>query len=230
MNIHACTVFSERNTNSQLERLILTYNKMPPVHWKNVYTYVLCCVYLTNLEFIGDKGGEVGAGVSASSSSSSPHSSSLRGVMLLPNHTEWMETWRMTCQVKKNKTYLFITVALLTTHTLFLKSSITVYSFLCFPPAPVCIPCCPSPSLCWSEGAVSHGWSAYLLKQISQAVTLQIHFKKWLRLMRVWLHFFCYLQKLLIVRAQDPRHGMGGMYGRCPFLTQALESLSPPRL
>lgn len=51
-------------------------------------------MYLSDLELIGDTGGEVGAGVSASSSSSSPHSSSLSGVMLLPSHTEWMETWR----------------------------------------------------------------------------------------------------------------------------------------
>lgn len=51
-------------------------------------------IYLSDLELIGDTGGEVGAGVSASSSSSSPHSSSLSGVMLLPSHTEWIETWR----------------------------------------------------------------------------------------------------------------------------------------
>lgn len=51
-------------------------------------------IYLSDLELIGDTGGEVGAGVSASSSSSSPHSSSLSGVMLLPSHTECIETWR----------------------------------------------------------------------------------------------------------------------------------------
>lgn len=38
-------------------------------------------------------GGDGGAGTSASSSSSSSHSSSLRGVMLLPSHTEWMDTF-----------------------------------------------------------------------------------------------------------------------------------------
>lgn len=47
----------------------------------------------TDLELIGDNGGEVGAGASPSSSSSSPHSSSLSGVMLFPSHTEWMDTW-----------------------------------------------------------------------------------------------------------------------------------------
>lgn len=56
-------------------------------------------IYLSDLELIGDRGGEVGAGVSASSSSSSPHSSSLSGVMLLPSHTEWMET----CREKEKK-------------------------------------------------------------------------------------------------------------------------------
>lgn len=43
---------------------------------------------VSDLELMGDNGGEVGAGGSASSSSSSPHSSSLSGVMLLPSHTE----------------------------------------------------------------------------------------------------------------------------------------------
>lgn len=46
-----------------------------------------------NLELTGDVGGDGGAGTSASSSSSSSHSSSLRGVMLLPSHTEWMDTF-----------------------------------------------------------------------------------------------------------------------------------------
>lgn len=50
------------------------------------------CIFLSDLELIGDIGGDVGAGVSASSSSSSPHSSSLSGVMLFPSHTEWMDT------------------------------------------------------------------------------------------------------------------------------------------
>lgn len=45
-------------------------------------------LHLSDLELMGDNGGEVGAGGSASSSSSSPHSSSLSGVMLLPSHTE----------------------------------------------------------------------------------------------------------------------------------------------
>lgn len=47
-----------------------------------------------DLELTGDVGGDEGAGTSGSSSSSSSHSSSLRGVMLLPSHTEWMDTCR----------------------------------------------------------------------------------------------------------------------------------------
>lgn len=30
------------------------------------------------------------------------------------------------------------------------------------------------------------------------------------------------------MRAQGPKHGMGGMYGRCPSLTQEPESPFPP--
>lgn len=44
------------------------------------------------LVFIGEVGGEEGAGTSFSSSSSSPHSSSLSGVILFPNHMECIET------------------------------------------------------------------------------------------------------------------------------------------
>lgn len=45
-------------------------------------------------------------------------------------------------------------------------------------PAPVCNPCCPTPALCWSEAAASHGWSASLLKQIS--IMMSNRLKKWL--------------------------------------------------
>lgn len=41
---------------------------------------------------IGEVGGEEGTGTSFSSSSSSPHSSSLSGVILFPNHMECIET------------------------------------------------------------------------------------------------------------------------------------------
>lgn len=113
------------------------------------------CINLTDLELIGDKGGEVGAGVSASSSSSSPHSSSLSGVMLFPSHTEWMDTWKRSRNFKMTYHYNFENFRISTT------SSCTVHLI----PVPVCSPCCPSPSLCWSEAAASRGWSACLLKQ-----------------------------------------------------------------
>lgn len=88
MNVHTCTMLPESTdspiVNSCLNAFMLTCECVR-VH---------VCIYLSDLELMGDTGGEVGAGVSASSSSSSPHSSSLSGVMLLPSHTEWMETWR----------------------------------------------------------------------------------------------------------------------------------------
>lgn len=108
---------------------------------------------LSDREFIGDKGGEVGAGVSASSSSSSPHSSSLRGVMLLPSQTEWMETCGDISQIQHT----------LASYIIMLKR-LTSKCFLLIP-APVCNPCCPAPSQCWSEAAASHGWSVCLKRQ-----------------------------------------------------------------
>lgn len=108
-------------------------------------------IYFSDLELMGDKGGEVGAGVSASSSSSSPHSSSLSGVMLLPSHTEWMETWR--------RRRIHLTLHKFRNLVLTTSSSYIMHLV----PVLVCSPCCPSPSPCWSEATASHGWSAYLL-------------------------------------------------------------------
>lgn len=51
---------------------------------------------MRHLVLIGEVGGEEGAGMSFSSSSSSPHSSSLNGVILFPNHMECIETWQHT--------------------------------------------------------------------------------------------------------------------------------------
>ena len=82
MDVHTCAVLPE-STQTAVSK---------PLCWTNMWVHT--SYYLTDLELMGDTGGEVGAGVSASSSSSSPHSSSLSGVMLLPSHTEWMETYR----------------------------------------------------------------------------------------------------------------------------------------
>lgn len=61
------------------------------------------------LVLIGEVGGEEGAGTSFSSSSSSPHSSSLKGVILFPNHMECIETLQNTEKRKTNSREVHLT-------------------------------------------------------------------------------------------------------------------------
>lgn len=61
------------------------------------------------LVLIGEVGGEEGAGTSFSSSSSSPHSSSLKGVILFPNHMECIETLQHREKTKPNSKQVHLT-------------------------------------------------------------------------------------------------------------------------
>lgn len=91
----------------------------------------------TDLELMGDNGGDVGAGASPSSSSSSPHSSSLSGVMLFPSHTEWMDTWEKVKAQDEVQTWKGL-----------LPTSLARSASVQLLPVPVCSPCCPSPARC----------------------------------------------------------------------------------
>lgn len=60
---------------------------------------------IRHLVLIGEVGGEEGAGTSFSSSSSSPHSSSLSGVILFPNHMECIETLQHEEKTNRKETH-----------------------------------------------------------------------------------------------------------------------------
>lgn len=90
MDVYTCTMLPVEGEERRLERE--RENRSGCLHLYPALRDVCVCVCVFYLELIGEVGREAGAGVSVSSSSSSPHSSSLRGVMLFPSHTEWMDT------------------------------------------------------------------------------------------------------------------------------------------
>lgn len=202
-------------------------NECPPLHgasWKiqHLDRLHLCLVTngkdkgvsLSHLELMGDNGGEVAAGASASSSSSSPHSSSLSGFMLLPSHTEWIDTLKKRRQFRNSQGFQWKMMKNLNLIYTLVQISYLTQFVVHVAQLPLCVDLKQQLLVAYQRACCNH--NKFHMNTKFRSATWS---SRWI---------LRYLVKRRTVRAQGPKHGIGGTSGRCPSLTQEPESPAPP--